>query len=931
MALVLLAQVYAVASDSVVLSPTHPDSEAWYFTRHFQAHWPAYHPAATGYRWSIDQQPDTPVAEDATLAGSLEIDVAVDADGSWYLHLAAVDAAGIIAGSQIDYRFNVHTAPPTITSPSHPDSGTTMSRSEFQAQARLPRDGNTWTSVVGSAGEPVVFKGKIWRFERSTFSNANIWWSDDGMQWNYVDVHPGLPRDWRVKVLVHEGAIWLFGSQGLWRSEDGIRWTEFGPAGGWRKYRRFAVASFAGKLWVLGGDVEVMGSDWYTGKPILYHDVNDFVWSSEDGVHWDMHRAPWPARSSAIAAVYNNQLWIMGGSPSDYDYKALTDIWSTEDGQTWVRRAGVAPVAIADPLVFQDKLWLIRAGATMPHTIWCTSDGSTWTQSDGLATKIVYDTCGLAPVVFQGEFWAFTTGTDGGTNTFRSANGFNWTPVSLPYWRPRASHGSTVFKDQLWITGGTDGTVLNDVWSSTDGIAWDQVTPAAPWPPRSEHGTAVFADKLWVMGGTDGNAWLKDVWQSADGKEWSLVTENAPFSKVRGQAFVFRNRLWLVGDNNLWHTGDGAHWAAVPQDPPWKRDSGLKVAVLNDRLYLCAGSTQSSTEYELWVSIDGVSWQKFEIAQGSKSITSFQNEIWLLGMRQYFLRGGYYPMPEYIDDYNQQIVRFDPLSGVTADTNAPAWRIRTSHAATAFDGTLWVLGGSPISGDIVWHLGSEALPVYKYRYTVDTMPDTVPTASAASSTLGRFNVPGNTLGEHWFHVAAVDALDNATAPAHYRFVVGNGPPVVMSPSHPDTVRGYTGQEVTFFWSSGEETDTRCYYYSVDQSANGIPNQMTTDTSLSLTCLEPGTYWLHLARLSTSGLASEIVHHQIIVAGGPTPLITSVSHPTEGTPYVARTVSLNWSYPYQPYACHYVWDQEPLTDPDQDSPQTSDTTLVIENA
>jgi N-acetylneuraminic acid mutarotase len=85
---------------------------------------------------------------------------------------------------------------------------------------------------------------------------------------------------------------------------------------------------------------------------------------------------------------------------------------------------------------------------------------------------------------------------------------------------PRSSAESVYFNGKIWILGGhsTGGQNLNDVWSSSDGINWTQVTANAPWSARLEHTSIVFNNKIWVIGGMDDNSGLlNDVWSSSDG------------------------------------------------------------------------------------------------------------------------------------------------------------------------------------------------------------------------------------------------------------------------------------------------------------------------------------------------------------------------------------------------------------------------------
>ncbi|NUM36764.1 MAG: hypothetical protein HUU50_19650 [Candidatus Brocadiae bacterium] len=111
------------------------------------------------------------------------------------------------------------------------------------------------------------------------------------------------------------------------------------------------------------------------------------------------------------------------------------------------------------------------------------------------------------------------------------------TPISLIYGQvgkdwfqastsapTRQQHTSVVFDDKIWIIGGddTNGSYLNDVWSSSDGINWTQVTAHASWPARQQHTSVLFDDKIWIIGGSDGvTTRLNDVWYSSDGVNYN--------------------------------------------------------------------------------------------------------------------------------------------------------------------------------------------------------------------------------------------------------------------------------------------------------------------------------------------------------------------------------------------------------------------------
>src|SRR5258708_651155 len=66
-------------------------------------------------------------------------------------------------------------------------------------------------------------------------------------------------------------------------------------------------------------------------------------------------------------------------------------------------------------------------------------------------------------------------------------------------WSTRYGLGCVVFQNRLWVLGGTgtahNGTQVNDVWSSEDGLQWRQELASAPWHPRWGHAVFAFAGK----------------------------------------------------------------------------------------------------------------------------------------------------------------------------------------------------------------------------------------------------------------------------------------------------------------------------------------------------------------------------------------------------------------------------------------------------
>ena len=66
----------------------------------------------------------------------------------------------------------------------------------------------------------------------------------------------------------------------------------------------------------------------------------------------------------------------------------------------------------------------------------------------------------------------------------------------------------------LGVFGGVGSEkATNEVWVSSDGVAWKQ-EERAPWFPRAAHYTTVFKGRLWIYGGKTGTTYEQadDVW-----------------------------------------------------------------------------------------------------------------------------------------------------------------------------------------------------------------------------------------------------------------------------------------------------------------------------------------------------------------------------------------------------------------------------------
>lgn len=313
-------------------------------------------------------------------------------------------------------------------------------------------------------------------------------------------------------------------------AEPQYEWQQVTPKAAFAPRDGAGALTFQGKMWFLGG--------WNPGDKKFFPRIcNNEVWNSADGKDWTLIKPntfldrtfdktkDWEGRHTAGYVVYKDKMWIVGGDTNQGTYQ--NDVWNSTDGKTWTfvnkdKPVPWGPRALHYTAVFADKIWVI-GGQTMPafagggeifyRDIWTTTDGIDWEQ--------------VKPVE--------------------------------PFWPQRGMIGGSAVKDgRIWILGGgtydtpkiPERKYLSDVWSSADGIHWQEHTKAAPWAARQYHDVAVWDGRLWVMEGyAKGNR--NDVWHSADGEHWTEVPKTPWAARHAASLYVHDDALWMVAGNNM--------------------------------------------------------------------------------------------------------------------------------------------------------------------------------------------------------------------------------------------------------------------------------------------------------------------------------------------------------------------------------------------
>jgi hypothetical protein len=167
----------------------------------------------------------------------------------------------------------------------------------------------------------------------------------------------------------------------------------------------------------------------------------------------------------------------------------------------------------------------------------------------------------------------------------------------------RGGFGLVNYNDDLYLTGGTDGTTYyDDVWKSTDnGLTWTQIKTGAAFGTLAYHGMIVYDGKMWVIAGTtNGIAGQDHVFSSTDGITWTDLGATAVGTRMQFGLTVHDGKMWVAGGflfslgaivATAFSSTDGITWSAETALPYAVQNHG--IISKDSKLWLIGGSSRN--------------------------------------------------------------------------------------------------------------------------------------------------------------------------------------------------------------------------------------------------------------------------------------------------------------------------------------------------
>jgi len=261
-------------------------------------------------------------------------------------------------------------------------------------------------------------------------------------------------------------------------------------------------------------------------------------------------------------------------------------IYRSSDGVTWtpVIAPGfgishdIAPRAILDFIVFNNRLYTSTGRGGDPGQIYRTLDGLNW------APMVIYgfndqDNVDISALgEYNGMIYAGVTNSVTGAQIWRSFTGDNntWTQVApeTPGTAAASITGLVEFDGALYAA--VESEAPAQIWQSYGGTlgTWTTVVSDGFGDSNtlSTGGMAVFAGYLYAGAGNTANG--AQLWRTNDGVTWEQAITPGfgdPNNQKVEAVFVFQNQLYAGVKNavtgiEVWRTTDGTLWEQANTD-----------------------------------------------------------------------------------------------------------------------------------------------------------------------------------------------------------------------------------------------------------------------------------------------------------------------------------------------------------------------------
>lgn len=281
-----------------------------------------------------------------------------------------------------------------------------------------------------------------------------------GYKWIEHTGNAAFPKSYNFQLFNFRDTLWAFHPAGNWYSLNGRDWVKSSLLN--------SINNLAFLDYVVFNN-RILGLGHFEGN-IEQFKLTTEIYETTDMKTWKVlaEETNLPKRFFYHPFVFNNKIWIIGGRDANDEF---ADIWNSEDGVYWVKRADDMPFGKRDGSQFvmlHNKIFMIN------NDVWSSEDGLNWKLETKELVKGEF-ILGTA-IAFDNKIWLLGCNRN---NVFKSEvlvsdDGKEWTAQRAP-WSPRGGIAACVFNGKIFMTGGkyggpgidgqTEFVYSNDVWS----------------------------------------------------------------------------------------------------------------------------------------------------------------------------------------------------------------------------------------------------------------------------------------------------------------------------------------------------------------------------------------------------------------------------------------------------------------------------------
>lgn len=150
---------------------------------------------------------------------------------------------------------------------------------------------------------------------------------------------------------------------------------------------------------------------------------------------------------------------------------------------------------------------------------------------------------------------------------------------------------------------------------------------------------------------------------------------------------------------------------------------------------------------------------------------------------------------------------------------------------------------------IKWKTPSDISGIKAYAYKIDQFPDTIPDIENLSAEIEGKTFEQLPNGIHYFHIRAIDKLNNLSETVHYKIMINTNPPeppIIYSDTHKEIIPT-SDNSPHFYWTMKDNRPVKGYSFLLTQEKNLEPDNVidTTKTDMQFKNLEPGVWYFML--------------------------------------------------------------------------------------